>query len=110
QNRLKRFVRPAYHRISKVPSVRDRAYQMAVGGRFRLWCATNPCRTFADRERLHGHLIDSQGLSGPIDYLEFGVWEGASIRWWIERNRHSDSSFVGFDSFEGLPANWEGMP
>src|SRR4051794_18834378 len=107
RDRLKRLIRPTYHRISAVPSLGDRAHRLAIGARFRGWCAANPCRSFGAREQLYRHLIEAQGLSGPIDYLEFGVWEGASMRWWAARNTHPDSSFVGFDSFEGLPVNWE---
>ena len=43
-------------------------------------------------------------------YLEFGVWEGASMKYWSRRLRHPGSRLHGFDSFEGLPQTggfWE---
>ena len=41
-------------------------------------------------------------------YLEFGVFEGRSIRWWSEHISSPSARFVGFDSFEGLPEDWTG--
>lgn len=39
-------------------------------------------------------------------YLEFGVYEGAVTRYWVNLLKHPDSRLHGFDSFEGLPADW----
>lgn len=43
--------------------------------------------------------------SKPL-YLEFGVFEGRSMRWWSEHLAQPDATLVGFDSFEGLPEDW----
>ena len=40
-------------------------------------------------------------------YLEFGVWKGDSIRQWSDLLKNSHSRLHGFDSFEGLPENWD---
>ncbi len=39
-------------------------------------------------------------------YLEFGVYEGETMRWWSEHLDHPDARFIGFDSFIGLPEVW----
>jgi O-methyltransferase len=44
--------------------------------------------------------------SSPVDYLEFGVWQGASLREWTRLLSAPDDRFFGFDSFQGLPEDW----
>ena len=39
-------------------------------------------------------------------YLEFGVWQGKSLRYWVSHISEPSARFVGFDSFEGLPDDW----
>ncbi len=43
--------------------------------------------------------------SQPL-YLEFGVYEGRSMRWWSSHLTAPGASLVGFDSFQGLPEDW----
>ena len=42
----------------------------------------------------------------PVSYFEFGVAGGHSFQWWIENQHHKESRFFGFDTFTGLPENW----
>ena len=60
------------------------------------------------REELYRYVNDTLlgNSNQSIDYLEFGVFEGASIRQWCDLNQNASSRFVGFDSFEGLPEDW----
>ncbi len=39
-------------------------------------------------------------------YLEFGVYQGRSLRYWCERVPDPRARFIGFDSFRGLPEDW----
>jgi hypothetical protein len=63
---------------------------------------------FGSREDLCRHLSETLLDKGQraVDYLEFGVFEGDSIRFWSAANQNVSSRFFGFDSFEGLPEDW----
>lgn len=63
---------------------------------------------FDQEERIvfYRHIHDNFVGDQPIAFLEFGVFEGASIRAWSELNTNPQSIFVGFDTFEGLPEYW----
>jgi len=65
------------------------------------------CPHFPHREAMYAHIVDTYLGDGPVDYLEFGVHKGKSIREWSRLVSDPDSRFVGFDSFEGLPEDWE---
>lgn len=62
---------------------------------------------FNNRFSMYEGIIKGNGLEkNPIQYLEFGVFEGESIGFWATKNSNASSSFYGFDSFEGLPEDW----
>ena len=42
----------------------------------------------------------------PVCYMEFGVFNGVSFKWWMNNCKNPSSGFYGFDTFEGLPENW----
>jgi O-methyltransferase len=76
------------------------AFQRVVRQRF------GGAKKLTDRDSLYRYL-NSEVLQGvAIDYLEFGVWQGASMKRWCELNGNLKSRFYGFDSFEGLPEYW----
>ena len=43
----------------------------------------------------------------PVLYLEFGVFSGESIAEWSNLLVHPESQLIGFDSFEGLPEDFD---
>jgi hypothetical protein len=83
------------------------------------WCEAHVNLKFDDRNissaprnrrfALYQFLLEQEALQGEIDYLEFGVAAGESLRWWVENNHHPASRFIGFDSFGGLPENFGPM-
>lgn len=61
---------------------------------------------FETQKELLAYSLDETKVNGC--YLEFGVYTGGTIRYMAKRKPHV--SFHGFDSFEGLPEHWSGMP
>ncbi|MDR2955318.1 MAG: class I SAM-dependent methyltransferase [Prevotella sp.] len=66
-----------------------------------------PFRNYSKRSQLYEFMVDRYLLANePVTYLEFGVAAGSSFRWWLNANKHTESLFYGFDTFEGLPEDW----
>jgi O-methyltransferase len=75
------------------------------------WCRTikqADCPRFQNREEMYGYLQRTVLKDAPIDYIEFGVADGSSLRSWCAINQRPESRFFGFDSFTGLPEDWAG--
>ena len=61
---------------------------------------------YASREQLYS-AIAAAIENEVVLYLEFGVYEGYSMRTWVKLLKNPHSSLHGFDSFEGLPEEWD---
>jgi len=55
---------------------------------------------------LYKNIFEKEQLNGPINYLEFGVADGHSFKWWMQQNANPASRFYGFDTFTGLPEDF----
>lgn len=66
----------------------------------------NKSAIYKNRIQLHDKLL-IELKSIPVFYYEFGVASGDMIKKWASTNKVKESRFIGFDSFEGLPENWE---
>ena len=58
------------------------------------------------RYKLYEHVLAMEAQNQPVLYLEFGVAQGLSIKWWLANQQNEQSKFFGFDTFEGLPEDW----
>jgi len=84
--------------------------------KFSLWASKNrkiPYNDFPSkldyfkRFELYKWVLEKENLFySPINYMEFGVAQGASFRWFLQQNNHSTSRFNGFDTFTGLPEDF----
>ena len=63
---------------------------------------------FPSREDLYFHVNQAFFNGGRVamDFLEFGVFQGASLKTWSTLNHNPETRYWGFDSFEGLPEDW----
>lgn len=61
---------------------------------------------YSKRYPYFAHLRSLLDPAVPLTYLEFGVAQGHSFKWWIGHDTHAASRFHGFDTFEGLPEDW----
>ena len=48
-------------------------------------------------------------INKDILYIEFGVWEGHSIKYFAEKYKSKNSEFYGFDTFHGFPEDFLDM-
>jgi O-methyltransferase len=81
--------------------------------RFARWCRLHPIPPGAhgaivgNKEELYESVIQNESLDREsFLYLEFGVYRGASLKWWLTRMSNPEARFVGFDTFTGLPEHW----
>src|SRR5690349_21734580 len=62
---------------------------------------------YTKRYAFYKWVIEKEALSNAaVNYLEFGVAEGHSFRWFVQQNTHPESRFYGFDTFTGLPEDF----
>ncbi|MEO7119530.1 MAG: class I SAM-dependent methyltransferase [Ginsengibacter sp.] len=84
--------------------------------KFSSWISKNkkisyndfPCKwDYHKRYEMYKWVIEREALSDiDINYLEFGVADGHSFRWFVQQNINPDSRFYGFDTFTGLPEDF----
>jgi hypothetical protein len=72
------------------------------------WLSANgfhPQSRVAEKSELFDLIISRVG-NRLLLYLEFGVFQGESMRYWSTHVKNPNAALHGFDSFEGLPEEW----
>jgi O-methyltransferase len=95
--------------VSSTDSRKLRASRIALA-HSELYHSRRPSRIFRQGEKVELYNVAAEMIGNrAITYLEFGVFQGRSIKRIAERFPHPDARFIGFDSFEGLPEHWGGI-
>lgn len=96
---------------ARAPGSAVRAVSLASGyfalGRWLTSHGFDTSVTVRGREGVFAAIAD-RVADLQVLYLEFGVFEGASLRYWSQALHHPKSELHGFDSFQGLPETFDG--
>ncbi|HPJ30274.1 MAG TPA: class I SAM-dependent methyltransferase [Methanothrix sp.] len=106
---MKRWTEYALKFASYMP-LPPKSIEYAIGAsKYAHWVRKNKVQIVSnnDRKILYEYINNTILEDVPIDYLEFGVAKGASLKYWLELNKNDSSRFIGFDCFEGLPEDWD---
>lgn len=94
----------------RLPGLSSRLEKIAYWTKFSRWCVeqgSSAIRSRVPRSVYFERIVAGEQLRDEaFDYLEFGVYEGASLKWWRDHALNPECQFVGFDTFMGLPQNW----
>jgi len=96
--------------LRRHPAFASRVERAVWRARFEAWRKEHACPVFEWRFPLYEHVLKTERLTDAVDYLEYGVFQGATLKWWVEHQLHPESRFVGFDTFTGLPQGWDWAP
>ena len=75
--------------------------------RRELFVSGSPPITLGHRHEIWEFAVQQLGPDSEVAYLEFGVAQGASMRFFANSFVNPATRLVGFDSFEGLPEDWD---
>ena len=53
------------------------------------------------------YLSQNDLTTQKIQFFEFGVYEGLSIKYFAKKLTNENNTFIGYDTFYGLPTNWQ---
>lgn len=62
---------------------------------------------YKNRSELWNFACEEVGRNSKLIYVEFGVYQGKSIKYFSENFVNQNNKFIGLDTFEGLPEEWD---
>ena len=105
------WVKDGFVRLGHLTSERTQARlrsalgYLEIGSLLDDLAGTDEVRRLRDRNHVFELAIRRIAGTQPL-YLEFGVFEGSTLRWWSEHLHAPGAQLIGFDSFVGLPERW----
>jgi O-methyltransferase len=102
--------------VGRLPDFSPVINQFSSWIQFSHWCISRGRYDFrkhphAERAPYFDRILRVEQLAAAeFDFLEFGVYQGESLRWWRDHAEHRACRFVGFDTFSGLPQGWRDRP
>lgn len=106
---MKRFVRNLIIRTRLSQNITNKLFACLTYSEFidRILLTTRIPHTYNDRDIFWSNIVERIGSTKPVLFLEFGVHRGKSITWFSRKFSNPNSLFFGFDTFTGLPEDWE---
>lgn len=98
--------RAAARLASGLYRVRPLGLMIDVASLARLERTYGRVRQLRSVEAVFERMLERVDAGRSYAYLEFGVYQGRSLRWWSTSLTGPEHVLVGFDSFEGLPEAW----
>ena len=78
---------------------------------FRYWAKKKfpNIKIMASKYSLLNEVLDKTSTRPKLNFLEFGVAFGETTQFLLDKVK-TNFSYMGFDTFEGLPSSWRNLP